>query len=80
LPIQLFCRTRHFAAGFRAMRSLPTTRLIHHDDVMKQLLVDAGRQRGRIDLSCAAYPTLLVSRITKYPPLGPGTAPRSKRI
>ena len=32
------------------MRSLPLVRLIHHDSIMQQLLVDVRRDLGGIDL------------------------------
>ena len=50
LPIHFLRGTSHHAARLRLMRTLPHVRLIHHDRVVQQLLVDARSEISGLDV------------------------------
>src|SRR5690606_28996091 len=50
LAVELLGRAAHLAAGAGLVRALTTIRLVHHHDVVQQLLADPRGNRFGVDL------------------------------
>ena len=80
LAVDLTAAAADFAAGLGGLGALALGGQLAANDQVQDALVDLGGEDrfAQLDLTdFSAYQALTESRITRVPPFGPGTAPRT---